>query len=262
MNLKLSEKLHTVIRHILVPFLTSIAGLILFIGYVSFSSRTGNEIQKKLSLNDSCLNSTLCGDFSHIDSLKKISIIATPMQQQRLKNQFVEINNRIAMHIYLANTFYKYHLGFSLLSTIYGILASIFLILILKKGIDQADQYIINLFFTSAFISILTYNLPSILKSEQNFNDNVYFTSFYMGLRDEIQTYAIDCSMLPKDNKSLEWGKVNFPDSVRYTKPDCFIQYVDASLERNFNVPVYIDESKVKGYQQYSTEIGSSLTGH
>jgi hypothetical protein len=173
------------------------------------------------------------------------------LMAKRFRSQLNSVVIMSRFHLSMTRYFLLQYFYCITIASIFGIIAAIALVLFIRRGFDNANPYVVNLFFTSVAVSTLFYSFPFVYKQEDNLNKNVTLYKEYTNLRKEMFSYAAIQNCSNGDLKKL--GRLNYP-LCRY------IAYVDSSTSIKFNIPLGFDMTKVNDYKKFFDEFQKSTT--
>lgn len=208
----------------------------------------------------------------HIDDVTK----------ERIGGQYAETRRRMALHLEAMKVFISNAYMAVLTSITIGALAVIALILISKRGWEQTNPYLINVFLVMGALTAYYASFYGLFKQEQNFNENRALFLKYEALRGEILSYAatgevprresaiaealksqaeqqqaaaVAASAAPaggrKGAAAAKPEKLDSKTGITFT-PAEFIHYVDVQLAQE-TIPLGIDVDQGPNYKEALT---------
>jgi hypothetical protein len=231
-----------VIKH--VALVLSTLGLLLLIGWLAVKQADGRA---KTWTHDFLLDPT---DDLTFPADSRIP----PDHRTRLKNQLVEVGDRIKHHTGVTAYFYAAYYMSIMVFSVSAALAAIALLLVSKGGWESSNEYVITIFFTTAVTSAFFGSSPAVFEQQQNISDNKVFAMKYLALKNEIFTYAVTGEALNYDIANplpVVPGAVDplqkAPMGIT-SSPTEFLHYVDLQLSRD-NVAIGFDVKQVANYK-------------
>ncbi len=195
----------------------------------------------------------------------RFSITATDAQKARLEELRKETRGRARFHLQTMVFLFANYYTAVMMFSITGALATISLVLISKKGWNEANEYIVTVFFVMTASTVFFGALPSLFRQDETIAQNKQLYLKYVALEDEILTYAATglhspvSEQVPAQERGAG-GASLAPDAAvggsgalaprahREPAPGEFILYVDRELARD-TIPIGMDYSKAPTYK-------------
>lgn len=156
--------------------------------------------------------------------------------QQRLQEQLDNIRKRAKSHLEIMVYYYaRYYMAITL-AAFTGIVAAITMLLISKKGWDEASPYLVAVFLTMSGLAAYFAAFPTLFEQKANIDANKELFAVYANLEDRILTFAATKEDMDTQGKDLK----------------VFIHEMDLALARNNKLPVELNPDGI-------TEITDSL---
>jgi len=191
----------------------------------------------------------------------RFSIAVTDAQKTRLEDQRREARSRARFHLKTMVTLFANYYMSVMLFSLTGAMAAISLVLISKKGWNEANEYIVTLFFIMTASTVFFGALPNLFLHEETVGHNKRLYLRYVALEDAILSYAatglhspLQGSLEEKAGAPLEAGTAVGgsgalpPITYRELAPKEFILHVDRELARD-DIPIGLDYSKAPTYK-------------
>lgn len=160
-----------------------------------------------------------------------------PSEKARLIDQFEQIQARIKTHADVMGFFYKqYYISLSMICG-GSVIASICLFFISKKGWEQVNNTLINIFIVSSSTVILYGNISLVFKQEENIKDNQALYLSYFALRNEMLSY---------------WATQQVSTGDAIVPAAKFIHYMDGRLQELSQIRLGFDATSI-------TDLGSQM---
>ena len=165
----------------------------------------------------------------YIDNFK-----GTQAEKERIIEQLQETKQRSKTHLEITIYFYVRYYTCISIASFAGIVAGSCWLWLSDRGLDDANQYMINLFIVSAGIAILFGGLPLAFKPDKNIADNKALYLRYIALEQEIISYLAT-------QENINSQAQDFKD---------FIHYIDRQLATLNQIPIGFDSTKIPKVQE------------
>ncbi len=180
-------------------------------------------------------NSWLQGDIERFKSNKDI-IFSSAFENEsmelknRLEEQFDMVRNRAKTHQTIMVFYYsKYYMAITL-ATITGIIASLMLLIISKKGWENTNKYIITIFLTFSGLTAYFSAFPTLFDQKSNIEANKKLYANYLSLEDKILSYVV--TKEGQDNKVIELN--------------VFVHKIDVFVEKTNQLPIELNHDGIQ----------------
>jgi hypothetical protein len=169
---------------------------------------------------------------------------ATPTEKVRLAEQLNQIELRINRYSAMMVFFYKhYYISISLTSAS-ALVAGICLFFISKKGWQDANNALINVFIITSGAVIFFGDLPGIFRHNDNSAASRDLYLEHISLRNQVRSYLATGATVGGDpEKPNEFSR---PETSR------FILYVDQKLAELNQIPIGFDPTGIKDIEEKS----------
>ena len=169
---------------------------------------------------------------------------ATPTEKMRLAEQLNQVELRINRYSAMMVFFYKhYYISISLTSAS-ALVAGICLFFISKKGWQDANNALINVFIITSGAVIFFGDLPGIFRHNDNSAASRDSYLQHISLRNQVRSYLATGATVGEDpEKPNEFSR---PETSR------FILYVDQKLSELHKIPLGFDPTGIKDIQEKS----------
>lgn len=180
---------------------------------------------------------------------------ATAEEKARLCKQLKEIENRARSHLRVARAFYIWNYQSISLATAYSIVAAVSLFFLSKKGWDNANKYVINVFIFAFGITVFAGISPELFKQEENISNNTRTYLAYIALDDRLNTYIATNQFIAIKPRDVNKGDASKTDPVELTNIRDVIRSIDAELATLNNIYIGFDAKKIPNYNQLFNEV-------
>lgn len=176
---------------------------------------------------------------------------ATFEEKARLFKQLKEIENRAKSHISVARAFYIWNYQSISIATASSIVTAVSLFFLSRKGWNDANKYVVNVFIVSFGITVIVGVFPALFKQEENISNNTRTYLAYIALDDRVNTYIatkrfIGIKPVNTNNTAPTEPLTNIKDVIRS---------VDDELATLNNIYVGFDATKVPNYREVFNEV-------
>lgn len=180
---------------------------------------------------------------------------ATAGEKARVSEQLKDIKNRAKSHIGIARDFYIWNYQAISIATASSIVAAVSLFFLSKKGWDNANKYVINVFIFAFGITVFAGISPELFKQEENISNNTRVYLAYIALDDRVNTYIATNQFVaigPRDVNKENASKTN---PVELTNIKAVIRSIDSELATLNNIYIGFDAKKIPNYNQLFNEV-------
>jgi len=133
----------------------------------------------------------------------------------RIQEQFSQVRARGAMHFSIIIFYYKSYFISTMMTSLLGVVAAIFLIFLSKRGWQESNPYLVICFLVTTASSLLFATMPSVFEYEHNINSNFENYSKYNALENLVRTFSktgtIESRFMKKPIKDAK-GFISFID--------------------------------------------------
>lgn len=169
----------------------------------------------------------------------------TPAQQARMQAQLETVKGRAKHHRDVMAYFYAAYYVSIVTFSIAAALAGVTLLLVSQNGWQSANEYIVNIFFTSAAASAFLGSCPAIFEQQKNITDNKELLLRFLSLQNEVLSYGVTGEGLNYDWTSAAPENTKIGIAV---EPNDFLHYVDLKLAQD-NVAIGFDYQQVPNFR-------------
>lgn len=180
--------------------------------------------------------------------------------RKRLLEQVLEVKRRAKTHLRIMEWFYVYYYQSISVGIISTVIAGVSLFFISKKGWEEVNPYIVNIFLVSSSVTVLFGAFPLVFKIEENIKSNT--TSYlayvtlenrilsYIGTGNFITSYSTGNNLNLRESNSTQElsgnGKLSVLSEV--------IHYIDNEFGTLNKLNIGFDSTKVPNYRQLYPE--------
>ena len=175
-------------------------------------------------------------------------------QQARMQAQLASIRGRINHHKDVMAYFYAAYFMSIVTFSIAAAVAAVTLVLVSQNGWQSANEYIVNIFFTSAAASAFFGSFPGVFQQQKNITDNKVLCIKYLSLENEVLSYSVTGEGLNYDVTNVNRASASADAPSEKPKlgillgPKDFLHYVDLQLSQD-NVAIGFDYQQVANYK-------------
>lgn len=180
---------------------------------------------------------------------------ATAGEKARVFKQLKEIKNRARSHISIARDFYIWNYQEISIATASSIVAALSLFFLSKKGWDNANKYVINVFIFAFGITVFAGISPELFKQEENISNNTRIYLAYIALDDRLNTYIATNQFVAIGPRDVNKEDASKTDPVELTNIKAVIRSIDAELATLNNIYIGFDAKKIPNYNQLFNEV-------
>ena len=163
--------------------------------------------------------------------------------RNRLQAQYDFTRDRAKTHQTIMIYYYsRYYMAISL-AVIFGIVATLMMVIISKEGWEKTSNYIIAIFLTTSGLAAYFTAFPSLYEQKHNIEQNKILYSAYLNIEDQILSYSVTkkVSRIIKDKDEKE---------MRKTELSVFVHDLDNQLATYNKLPIKLDEESIKSVMQ------------
>lgn len=172
-------------------------------------------------------------------------------EKARLFNQLKEIENRAKSHISVARAFYIWNYQSISIATISSIIAAVSLFFLSRKGWDNANRYVVNVFIVSFGITVVVGVFPALFKQEENISNNTRTYLAYIALDNRVKSYIATQDFIGL--KPANTGNSAQIEPLKNIKN--VIRSIDDELATLNNIYIGFDASKIPNYREIFNEV-------
>jgi len=154
--------------------------------------------------------------------------------KNRLEQQYDSIRGRAKTHQEIMIYYYsRYYMAITM-ATITGIIATMMMAIISKKGWENTSPYIIAIFLTTSGLTAYFAAFPTLFEQKRNIEDNKTLYAIYLNLEDRLQSYAATGEDVDGKSRGM----------------NLFIHEIDKELAKNNKLPIELNQSGVSQVNQ------------
>jgi hypothetical protein len=165
--------------------------------------------------------------------------IADTNAMQRLQAQAKTASGRASFHKDVMLYFVSNYYSAILLAGICGGIAAAMLVLVSKKGWNDANPYAVAVFISASTCATLFLGFPALFKQEENATKNKVLYVKYVNLLNEMRTHAL----------------FNPICQTNASGPTNFIAYIDAEMAKALDIDVAFDPSKFPTFKNLAADV-------
>ena len=160
-------------------------------------------------------------------------VVDEPMKN-RLEQQYDSIRARAKTHQEIMIYYYsRYYMAITM-ATITGIIATMMMAIVSKKGWENASPYIIAIFLTTSGLTAYFAAFPTLFEQKRNIEDNKTLYAIYLNLEDRLLTFAATGEDV--DGRCLGMN--------------LFLHKIDRELIKNNKLPIELNQSGISQVNQ------------
>ncbi len=179
---------------------------------------------------------------------------ANKEQQSRMQVQLDTIRGRVEHHTDVMAYFYKNYYMSIVTFSIAAAIAAVALVMVSQNGWQSANEYIVNIFFTSTAVSAFFGSFPAVFQQQKNITDNKMLCVKFLSLENEVLSYGVTDEGLNYDVTNINKASAGADAAASKPKlgiplrPEDFLHYVDLQLSQD-TVAIGFDYQKVANYK-------------